>query len=159
MKLAIFSGALIAVSALASPAPVPRVAVDSSPADRFQRHALTKRATFDGLNCQKVRGEGLFGVIVTGIQQLLLKSGRPSSGPGRAACNLVFCEQGSAIWWCNDNPYSYSLSSYSEIADGAIRIVTSQQCTQASLDRGGAEQRLSGQVFYKEGFNVIVGSC
>ncbi|KAK0708503.1 hypothetical protein B0H67DRAFT_496978, partial [Lasiosphaeris hirsuta] len=122
--------------------------------------ALTKRATFDGLNCQKIRGEGQLSTIVTGIQQLLLKSGRPSSAPGRATCNLVFCEQGSAIWWCNDNPYSYSLSSYGEIADGAIRIATNQQCIQASLNRGGGEeQKLSGQAFYKEGFNVIVGGC
>ena len=57
------------------------------------------------------------------------------------------------------NTKALTLNSYADIADGVLRIATDQTCVSNSLVNANDGQRLSGQVFYKEGYNVIVGSC
>lgn len=172
------TAAALLAPALASPTPVADAAVDTSP--------LAARATvFQSLNCKRVKGHGDYGVIVNqGLTGLLFKSGKPSSAAGKTGaptCNRVFCdvESNSGIFWCNSvrfpplasfgssgvvltgeqNTKALILSSYGDIADGVMRIAMDQTCLANSLANMNNGQRLSGQVFYKEGYNVIVGSC
>ena len=156
--------------------PTPTAALDTSP-------LLAARATvFQSLNCKRVKGHGDYGVLVNqGLTQLLFKSGKPSSAAGKTGapkCNRVFCdaESNSGIFWCNSvrplspsgpsvvltggqNTKALALSGYGDIADGVMRIAMDQTCLANSLENVNNGQRLSGQVFYKEGYNVIVGGC
>ncbi|KAL7908090.1 hypothetical protein GGI35DRAFT_480810 [Trichoderma velutinum] len=65
--------------------------------------------------------------INTGISYLRGVSGVPVEGPGPGACGRVSCSNDGAIWWCNDNTSSFSLPSFSTIADCAQVIVNA--CT------------------------------
>ncbi|KAK0750635.1 hypothetical protein B0T18DRAFT_428554 [Schizothecium vesticola] len=159
MKSLTFLATAMALLTPTLASPTPAAAVDTSP-------LLAARATvFQSLNCKRVKGHGDYGVIVNqGLTQLLFKSGKPSSAAGKTGapkCNRVFCdvESNSGIFWCNSNTKALTLSGYGDIADGVMRIAMDQTCLANSLENVNNGQRLSGQVFYKEGYNVIVGSC
>ncbi|OJJ65329.1 hypothetical protein ASPSYDRAFT_101855, partial [Aspergillus sydowii CBS 593.65] len=49
--------------------------------------------------------------------------GKPTNGPGFGACTRVSCAYNTAVVWCNDDPYKKSLTSFSQIADGAMAIL------------------------------------
>ncbi|KAK4182594.1 hypothetical protein QBC35DRAFT_444941 [Podospora australis] len=74
--------------------------------------------------------------------------GRPGNGPGPGNCGRVSCSNNAAIYWCNDNNFSYTLNGWWEIADGAQAIVN---------DCASAASYVSGQRFIWNGnWNVIV---
>ncbi|KAK1833050.1 hypothetical protein QBC39DRAFT_370533 [Podospora conica] len=153
MKLTLLAAAALVAPILATPTPA------TSP-------ALDKRATvFTSLNCKRVKGHGDYGVIVNqGLTNLMFKAGKPSIAAGKTGtplCARVFCDadSNSGIFWCNSNTKALTLATYNDIADGVLRIATDQTCLTNSLANVNNGQRLSGQAFYKEGYNVIVGSC
>ncbi|KAB8074372.1 hypothetical protein BDV29DRAFT_124239 [Aspergillus leporis] len=88
-----------------------------------------------------------WGRIQEGIRYLNGVPGRPSNGPGPGNCGRVSCSYNSAIWWCNDNNYQYTLNSFYDIASGAS--VVGQNCLIGT-------DTTSGQVFYTDNWNVIV---
>ncbi|KAH8898684.1 hypothetical protein GQ53DRAFT_777319 [Thozetella sp. PMI_491] len=61
--------------------------------------------------------------ILEGISYLRGVGGQPTNGPGPGNCGRVSCSYNSAIWWCNDNTDTFSLPSYSTIADCAQWVV------------------------------------
>lgn len=48
--------------------------------------------------------------IVNGIKYLRGLSGNPRAGPGPAKCARVSCSYNSAIWWCNDVSWLWSIA-------------------------------------------------
>lgn len=90
-----------------------------------------------------------FDAIMDGINYLHKVKGQPSlpSGPGQ--CSRVSCSWNSAILWCNDNPFDFSLDAFGRIADGAWFLM--KNCGQA----WGSHQT-GGQAFSPDGWNVIV---
>ncbi|KAF2680507.1 hypothetical protein K458DRAFT_407257 [Lentithecium fluviatile CBS 122367] len=65
------------------------------------------------------------GRIQEGINYLKsLPSGeRPTNGPGPGNCGRVSCSYGAAIWWCNDNTFSYSPGHWDTIAWSAQYLI------------------------------------
>ncbi|KAK9368507.1 hypothetical protein V1509DRAFT_623119 [Lipomyces kononenkoae] len=94
--------------------------------------------------------------IFDGINYLYGVSGQPVNGPGPGNCGQVSCSWNSAIWWCNDNPTTYALGSFGDIANLASDVV--QKC---SYCNAGAYFPVAGQQFTDQDWNVIVrdGSC
>ncbi|EAW14558.1 uncharacterized protein ACLA_075980 [Aspergillus clavatus NRRL 1] len=85
--------------------------------------------------------------IQQGISYLNGVPGRPSNGPGPGNCGRVSCSYNSAIYWCNDNNYQYTLNGFYDIASGANYI--GQTCLINS-------DTTSGQIFYTDNWNVVV---
>ncbi|GFF63739.1 hypothetical protein IFM60648_01027 [Aspergillus lentulus] len=85
--------------------------------------------------------------IQQGVSYLDGVPGRPSQGPGPGSCGRVSCSYNSAIYWCNDNNYQYTLNSFYDIASGANFI--GQTCLTGT-------DSTSGQIFYTDNWNVIV---
>ncbi|KAH8779879.1 hypothetical protein F5883DRAFT_600191 [Diaporthe sp. PMI_573] len=89
--------------------------------------------------------------IQDGIGYLRGVRGQPSNGPGPGNCGRVSCSNNAAIWWCNDNRSTYTLPSFSVIADGAQNV--KQTCQR--LDSKGFTET-AGQGFFDGNWNVIV---
>ncbi|PGH27625.1 hypothetical protein AJ80_00638 [Polytolypa hystricis UAMH7299] len=87
--------------------------------------------------------------INEGISYLTRVNGRPTNGPGPGNCGRVSCSWSSAIWWCNDNRRTHTLSSFRDIANAAKVAV--KDCR--NLDKGC---QVSGQRFLDDNWNVIV---
>ncbi|OAQ72121.1 hypothetical protein VFPPC_00170 [Pochonia chlamydosporia 170] len=90
--------------------------------------------------------------INEGVKYLKGVKGQPTNGPGPGNCGRVSCSYDSAIWWCNDNHASKTLDSFTSIANGAAKIVSS-----CNRPMGNPFYHFtSGQAFHKDGWNVIV---
>ncbi|KAI1318293.1 hypothetical protein F5Y16DRAFT_419067 [Xylariaceae sp. FL0255] len=93
--------------------------------------------------------------IEQGASYLMGLKGTCENGPGPGNCGRISCSYNSAIYWCNDNPYSssYDCSSFGNYADDAIN-----SCTVDSQD---GDHVTWGQAFDTLNFNVMVGkdSC
>jgi len=63
--------------------------------------------------------------ILEGIRYLRKVNGQPTGSPGPGACGRVSCSYKSAIWWCNDNTFTFSLPSFGTIADCAQAVADS----------------------------------
>ena len=72
-------------------------------------------------------------VILEGIRYLRKVNGQPTNGPGPGACGRVSCSYKSAIWWCNDNSFTFSLPSFGTIADCAQAVGDSCQDEEGNL--------------------------
>ncbi|PTB40428.1 hypothetical protein M441DRAFT_141907, partial [Trichoderma asperellum CBS 433.97] len=109
---------------------------------------LDKRTDFSGAQyfCRGRWPEALKEEIKRGIKYLRRVNGRPTNGAGPGNCGRVSCSYHSAIWWCNDDHQPKTLESFGSIADGAQYIV----------DHCGRYYLVSGQVFHKTNWNVIV---
>ncbi|KAF5618809.1 uncharacterized protein FTJAE_12170 [Fusarium tjaetaba] len=92
--------------------------------------------------------------IVRGIEYLRYVQGKPKNGPGPGNCGRVSCSNNAGIWWCNDNASSKTLNGFGSIADGAEYI--NDKCTRWGWQNGGYRSFVSGQVFHKTNWNVIV---
>ncbi|QDS73108.1 hypothetical protein FKW77_000798 [Venturia effusa] len=73
---------------------------------------------------------------------------KPGAGPGPGECGRVSCEWSSAIYWCNDKTVDRKLNSWSDIADGTVRLL--EFCA------GLQQDTVAGQQFSNEDWNVIV---
>ena len=61
--------------------------------------------------------------ILSNIDYLRTVPGKPTMGPGPGKCARVSCSYNDAVWWCNDNTNTFSLPSFSTIADCAQVLV------------------------------------
>ncbi|KAM7222982.1 hypothetical protein V8F06_001538 [Rhypophila decipiens] len=90
-----------------------------------------------------------------GVYYLNSVRGSPVNGPGPGNCGRVSCSWRASIWWCNDNKQSKTLGDFRDIADGASHI--ERHCSEVAYRPGGIPVIVtSGQVFYKDHWNVIV---
>ncbi|KAE9979390.1 hypothetical protein EG328_000875 [Venturia inaequalis] len=80
-----------------------------------------------------------------------LPKGKPKLGPGPGNCGRVSCEGSSAIYWCNDSLDDKELSSYSDIANAAVRVT--EYCPPFG---GFSKVETKGQQFTNDQWNVIV---
>jgi hypothetical protein len=77
--------------------------------------------------------------------------GYPKRGAGPGNCGRVSCSYNTAIWWCNDEPFTKTLMGYDRIYHGALEIVS--PCSHTPF---GSSRKTSGQAFSTGGWNVIV---
>ncbi|KAK9311125.1 hypothetical protein V1522DRAFT_417417 [Lipomyces starkeyi] len=93
--------------------------------------------------------------IIDGINYLSSVPGQPVNGPGPGKCGQVSCSYNSAIWWCNDNPTTYTLDGFGDIA--YVASIVLQNCGVCN----GLISYVAGQQFTAQDWNVIVrdGSC
>ncbi|KAK8047663.1 hypothetical protein PG996_015727 [Apiospora saccharicola] len=101
---------------------------------------------FEGMKADRFR-------IQKGIKHLKGLKGGPTQGPGPSNCGQVSCSHNSAIWICNDAPYTHYFDSWNWIADSAWAIV--QTCF-VNPDTNGIKIMSDGQVFEDGDWNVIV---
>jgi len=120
-----------------------KVSIASKKASTFAPRGLVKR---DHFNCGNPWAPADYGRVIQGVDYLNGVPGQPGNGPGPGNCGRVSCSYKAAIWWCNDNSYSYTLSGFSAIAAGA-RIVA---------DNCHSGSSTSGQWFSDNNWNVIV---
>ncbi|KAL6922393.1 hypothetical protein FSHL1_006352 [Fusarium sambucinum] len=92
--------------------------------------------------------------IATSINHLRSIQGKPMNGPGPGTCVRVSCSQNAAILWCNDDASWKTLDEFGVIADGAEFV--GKMCTRWGWDVGRYRAFLSGQVFHKDNWKVIV---
>ncbi|KAL7908091.1 hypothetical protein GGI35DRAFT_486226 [Trichoderma velutinum] len=106
--------------------------VNNQPTDDEKRSLQARFGPVCG-NGGQPWGAGIQDYIIRGIAYLRGVAGQPTNGPGPGNCGRVSCSYSSAIWWCNDNTQTFSLPSFSTIADCAQVLVNS--CSYA-LDTG-----------------------
>ncbi|KAK3315865.1 hypothetical protein B0H66DRAFT_592148 [Apodospora peruviana] len=94
--------------------------------------------------------------ILWGITYLQNLAGQPSNGPGPGACGRVSCSWKSAIWWCNDNDHTYTLGSWSDIAQCANEIRDTCWPGPYGDSEGTDDTHLVGINFQEGGWNCIV---
>ncbi|GAB1309857.1 Ecp2 effector protein domain-containing protein [Madurella fahalii] len=96
-------------------------------------------------------GPAFTDAILTGILYLRGVSGRPTQGPGPGNCGRVSCSENSAIWWCNDNRFTFSLPGFNTIADCAQVLVDA-----CNGSNGAGVLSVVGQNFNGDNWNCIV---
>ncbi|KAK9368505.1 hypothetical protein V1509DRAFT_653086 [Lipomyces kononenkoae] len=118
---------------------------------------LKKRQTLTNYYCDNFP-PAQCGPIADGINYLIGVSGQPVNGPGPGNCGQVSCSYDSAIWWCNDNPTTYTLASFIDIAALAQDVVN--DCAYGDCLVSFAPT-VAGQQFTDQDWNVIVrnGIC
>ncbi|KAM7208274.1 hypothetical protein V8F20_001252 [Naviculisporaceae sp. PSN 640] len=116
---------------------------------------LTKRYEIESYFCHGRWSWCEASHIREGIRYLRTVRGQPSNGPGPGNCGRVSCSWKAAIWWCNDNEDTKTIGDFRDIADGAAHI--DNHCSELAYRPGGLPVIVeSGQVFYKDKWNVIV---
>ncbi|KAA8629400.1 hypothetical protein SMACR_09345 [Sordaria macrospora] len=103
--------------------------------------------------------DGAYGAIA----YLETKAGTPDIPASTAPiqCVDVACHQtagfvqGAAIVFCND-PTDKNLPSYKWIADGARRIVESEECKKDLVKNGINDTWVAGETMYENGWHVAV---
>ncbi|KAF6830434.1 hypothetical protein CPLU01_07360 [Colletotrichum plurivorum] len=117
---------------------------------------LEKRATFNDSTltlCHNFR-EGNRSAASLGVDYLRTVPGRPRNGAGPSNCGRVSCRNNTGIWFCNDAKKPKELGSFSDIADGAARVLS---VCQDKLDANQGEgMTVSGQAFHRKNWNVVV---
>ncbi|KAK3402528.1 hypothetical protein B0T20DRAFT_485141 [Sordaria brevicollis] len=123
--------------------------------------ALAKRVDgeimdYASLNCEKdwQKADASWDMLAEDIFDLRRVDGKPANGPGPNNCGRVSCRDGTAIWWCNDNPETKELDSFGTIADAAYVIY--RECPLIAPRFDSMEFVVRGQVFLKDGWSVIV---
>ncbi|KAK3987508.1 hypothetical protein QBC44DRAFT_372021 [Cladorrhinum sp. PSN332] len=115
---------------------------------------LSKRYDIDSSFCFGRWPAGRELDLQTGIRNLRAVSGRPQRGPGPGSCGRVSCTGRTGIWWCNDNTSLKYLNSFGDIANGAQHI--DGKCRKFANTGVFSYWEVSGQVFYKDNWNVYV---
>ncbi|KAK1245541.1 hypothetical protein MKX08_005170 [Trichoderma sp. CBMAI-0020] len=90
------------------------------------------------------------GYLNDGIRRLRSAQGQPTNGPGPGNCGRLTCDRHNTIWWCNDNPFTFSLPGFNTIAD-CVKVLL-DQCAR----RVGPEWWVVGQNFNGNNWNCIV---
>ncbi|KAK4191277.1 hypothetical protein QBC35DRAFT_471016 [Podospora australis] len=112
---------------------------------------LSKRYDREGHFCGGRWPVAAIGSIWSGIEYLRGVKGQPGqSGSGK--CGRVSCSDNGAIYWCNDNTGYKTLNSWSDIANAADYIARNCVFDNPGYFLWGT----SGQIFYKDKWNVIV---
>ncbi|KAK3987509.1 hypothetical protein QBC44DRAFT_245830, partial [Cladorrhinum sp. PSN332] len=118
------------------------------------RDLLAKRYDVDGYFCFGRWAAGRLDPLNEGIRYLRGVGGRPTRGPGPGNCSRVSCSYKTAIYWCNDNSGTKTLNSFGAIADGVQHLAS--RCRRFISNGQWSYTESSGQVFYKDKWNVVV---
>ncbi|KAK3295799.1 uncharacterized protein B0H64DRAFT_474703 [Chaetomium fimeti] len=128
--------------------------IATASASAAEASTLERRYDEESLHCfVSPWGNGYVDSIQDGINYLNNVPGRPWHNPGPGNCARVSCSYRSAIYWCNDNRFRKELNSFKDIAHGADRIKNT--CRRQD---GVGSLVTNGQIFYTDGWNVIVRS-
>ncbi|KAK4443123.1 hypothetical protein QBC34DRAFT_337448 [Podospora aff. communis PSN243] len=95
-------------------------------------------------------GRAEIGPILEGVRYLKSLGGQASLGPGPGRCSRVSCSWDSAIYWCNDNTGSKSVT-WDGLANSAAHIT--EVCPWVGSDQ---YQYVSGQNFERTLWNTLV---
>lgn len=101
--------------------------------------------------CTKRWDPAAYMIILEGLTYLNKLKGKPGIPPGPDFCSRVSCDEGSSIWWCNDNDERKELDSWSEIVSAAEDIT--RQCCWTIMDKSLVT---GGQIFEPGGWNVVI---
>ncbi|KAJ0422770.1 hypothetical protein BJY00DRAFT_310778 [Aspergillus carlsbadensis] len=114
---------------------------------------LAKRKVFNlgALDCGGRWKEVYWDQALRSTAALSGLKGYPKRGAGPGNCGRVSCSYNTAIWWCNDEPFTKTLMGYDRIYYGAMEIVS--PCSHTPF---GGGRKTSGQAFSTGGWNVIV---
>ncbi|KAG6362894.1 hypothetical protein INS49_007989 [Diaporthe citri] len=109
--------------------------------------ALVKTPAPNEVKCEVFNFRADAQAIHSGILYLSKLSGKPSNGPN--SCGRVSCSYDSAIYWCNDNSDTYTLDSWSMVADGAQAVMN-------ACGPGVNHNKFNGVSLYDGGWKVEV---